>query len=75
MFGRGAGAGAAGAGAGAAAVAPPLAEVCSAGDFVWDETTLSNMRTFATNSSEMKQNTNTSLAYTYAHNLGQDSSM
>lgn len=55
MFGRGAGAGAAGAGAETAAATPPLTEAGSAeDDFCCDETTLSNMRAFATNSSAMK---------------------
>lgn len=55
MFGSGAGAGAASAGAGTRAATLPLMEVGSAeDDFCWDETKLSSMRTFATNSSAMK---------------------
>ena len=52
MFGGGAEAGAVGAGAGAAVEAPPLNGGSSADDdSCWDETTLSNIRTLATNSS------------------------
>lgn len=54
---RGAGAGAASAGAGATAATPPITTPGSAEDgFSWDETTLSNLRTFATNSSAIKRN-------------------
>lgn len=70
MFGRGAGAGAAGVGAGTATATPPLTGVCSAeDDFSWDETTLSNKRTFATNSSAMKC---TELFIRHTPNLFQD---